>query len=71
MAGKDVVFKITLQSFKRAPELNDDWVAKNTEYKTVEEYREGKKKLLQEMQNRWQTAFFTRRHGIRFMKLQR
>lgn len=48
MAGKDVVFKITLQSFKRAPELNDDWVAKNTEYKTVEEYREGKKKLLQE-----------------------
>lgn len=48
MSGKDVVFKITLQSFKRAPELNDDWVAKNTEYKTVEEYREGKKKLLQE-----------------------
>ena len=48
LAGKDVVFKITLQSFKRAPELNDDWVAKNTEYKTVEEYREGKKKLLQE-----------------------
>ncbi len=35
MAGKDVVFKITLQSFKRAPELNDDWVAKNTDFKTV------------------------------------
>lgn len=48
MAGKDVVFKITLQSFKRAPELNDDWVAKNTDYKTVDEYKEGKKKTLQE-----------------------
>lgn len=47
MAGKDVVFKITLQSFKRAPELNDDWVAKNTDFKTVEEYKENKKKLLQ------------------------
>lgn len=48
MSGKDVVFKITLQSFKRAPELNDDWVAKNTDFKTVEEYKEDKKKLLQE-----------------------
>ena len=48
MAGKDVVFKITLQSFKRALELNDDWVAKNTDFKTVEEYKEDKKKLLQE-----------------------
>lgn len=47
MAGKDVVFKITLQSFKRAPELNDDWVAKNTDLKTVEEYKEDKKKFLQ------------------------
>ena len=47
MSGKDVVFKITLQSFKRAPELNDDWVAKNTDFKTVEEYKEDKKKLLQ------------------------
>ena len=47
MAGKDVVFKITLQSFKRAPELNDDWVAKNTDFKTVEEYKEDKKKFLQ------------------------
>lgn len=48
MSGEDVVFKITLQSFKRAPELNDDWVAKNTDFKTVEEYKEDKKKLLQE-----------------------
>lgn len=47
MAGKDVVFKITLQSFKRALELNDDWVAKNTDFKTVEEYKEDKKKFLQ------------------------
>lgn len=50
MSGKEVVFKITLQSFKRAPELNDDWVTENTEFKTVEEYKENKKKLLQESQ---------------------
>ena len=30
LAGQEVVFKVTLQSFKRAPELTDTWVAKNT-----------------------------------------
>ena len=39
LAGQEVVFKVTLQSFKRAPELTDDWVAKNTDCKTAEEYR--------------------------------
>ena len=39
LAGQDVVFKVTLQSFKRAPELTDDWAAKNTDCKTAEEYR--------------------------------
>lgn len=39
LAGQEVVFKVTLQSFKRAPELTDDWAAKNTDCKTVEEYR--------------------------------
>ena len=38
-AGQEVVFKVTLQSFKRAPELTDDWAAKNTDCKTAEEYR--------------------------------
>lgn len=39
LAGQEVVFKVTLQSFKRAPELTDDWTAKNTDCKTAEEYR--------------------------------
>lgn len=39
LAGQEVVFKVTLQSFKRAPELTDDWVAKNTDCKTTEDYK--------------------------------
>lgn len=35
LAGQEVVFKVTLQSFKRAPELTDTWVAKNTDCKSV------------------------------------
>lgn len=48
LAGQDVVFKITLQNFRRAQELSDAWVAKNTEYTTVDEYRAGMKKQLEE-----------------------
>lgn len=51
MAGKDVVFKITLQSFRRAAELTDEWVTKNTDYKNVKEYKEERKKTLQEYAN--------------------
>ena len=43
LAGKEAVFKITLQSFKRPAQLTDEWVAKNTDYSTVEEYRAGVK----------------------------
>lgn len=39
LAGQEVVFKVTLQSFKRAPELTDDWAAKNTDCKTAEDYK--------------------------------
>lgn len=39
LAGQDAVFQITVQSFKRPPELTDDWVAANTDYKTVDEYK--------------------------------
>lgn len=28
-----------MQSFKRPPELTDDWVAANTDYKTIDEYK--------------------------------
>ncbi|MFQ7553333.1 MAG: hypothetical protein ACLRMZ_27400 [Blautia marasmi] len=36
LAGQDAVFQITVQSFKRPPELTDDWVAANTDYKTID-----------------------------------
>ena len=39
LAGQEVVFKVTLQSFKRAPELTDTWVAKNTDCKNVDDYK--------------------------------
>ena len=39
LAGKEAVFQITVQSFKRPPELTDAWVAANTDYKTADEYR--------------------------------
>ncbi len=48
VAGKPVVFKVTLQKFTRPSELNDEWVAANTEYKTVDEYRAAVKKELEE-----------------------
>lgn len=48
MAGADVVFKITLQNFRRTPELSEEWVAANTDYKTIEEYREGTRQKLTE-----------------------
>ncbi|MDC7291617.1 trigger factor [Blautia schinkii] len=48
LAGQDVVFKVTLQNFRRAQELSDAWVAKNTEYTTVDDYRAGMRKELEE-----------------------
>ena len=39
LAGQDAVFQITVQSFKRPPELTDDWVAANTDCKTIDEYK--------------------------------
>ena len=47
VAGKAVVFTITLQKFTRPAELTDEWVAANTDYKTVDEYRAGVKKELE------------------------
>lgn len=48
LAGQDVVFKITLQSFRRAGEFNDAWVAENSDYKTTAEYRENTRKTMEE-----------------------
>lgn len=47
LAGKKADYKVTVQNVRRAPELTDEWVTKNTDYTTVEEYREGTCKTLE------------------------
>lgn len=38
--GKDAVFTVTINSIKRADkEISDEWVAKNSDFKTVDEYK--------------------------------
>ncbi|MFV0529415.1 MAG: trigger factor [Lachnospiraceae bacterium] len=41
LAGKDTVFTVTLNSISVTPELTDEWVAANTDYETVDEYKAG------------------------------
>ena len=41
LAGKKADYKVTVQNVRRAPELTEEGVTKNTDYTTVEEYREG------------------------------
>ena len=48
LAGKTAVYKVTVQNVRRAGELNDEWVAKNTDYTTVEEYRDSVRSQLEE-----------------------
>lgn len=47
LAGKKADYKVTVQNVRRAPELTDEWVTKNTDCTTVEEYREGTRKTLE------------------------
>lgn len=51
LAGQDVKFRITLQSFKRPAELTEEWVTANTDYESIEDYRAGVKSDLQEYAN--------------------
>lgn len=48
VAGKEVVYKVTVQNVRRAPELTDEWVTKNTDYTTVDEYKDGVYNKLEE-----------------------
>lgn len=48
LAGKAVVFKVTLQKAVRKAELTEDWVTANTDYKSVDEYKASVKKNLEE-----------------------
>lgn len=49
VAGKPVQFKVTINSISvvTVPELTDDYVKENTEYKTVDEYKESIRKSLE------------------------
>ena len=53
LIGKNVVFTVTVNAFTRPAEnidgweLDDAWVAENTDYSTVEEYRAGKRAELE------------------------
>ena len=48
MAGQNVSYKVTVQNVRRAAELTDEWVAKNTDYTTVDEYKEGVRAQLEQ-----------------------
>lgn len=49
-AGKDADFKVTVNAVQEinVPELNDDYCKKYTDYDTVDEYRAGVRKELEE-----------------------
>lgn len=51
LSGEPVVFKVTLQKFTRTSELTDEWVASNTDYETVDEYRKSVKENLEKQAN--------------------
>lgn len=47
LSGKEAVFKVTLQKFTRPSELTDEWVASNTDYKTVDDYKKSVRENLE------------------------
>ena len=50
LAGKQAIFKVTIQGIrhKELPELTDEYVAANSEYKTVAEIKEAYRKRMEE-----------------------
>lgn len=48
LVGKSAVYQVTVQSIRRTPELTDEWVAANTDSKTVAEYRAAVQKELED-----------------------
>lgn len=56
LAGQDVVFEVTINSISQPPELTDTWAASNTDYDTVEDYRNAQKESLeQEAENEYES----------------
>ncbi len=47
MQGKAVQFKVKINNISQPPQLTDEWVAANTDYKTVEEFRTAQKETMQ------------------------
>lgn len=47
LAGQAVVFTVKVNMIKTTPELTEDWVKENTEYDSVEKYKEGVRKDLE------------------------
>ena len=56
LAGKPVVFHVTINHIKKAPELTDELVAEISEYKTVAKYREFIKTALTEQEKSMQDS---------------
>ncbi|MGI6005875.1 MAG: trigger factor [Ruminococcus sp.] len=49
LAGKDVVFTVTINAIKRPlTEITEEWVAANSDYTTIEEYRDSIRQDLEE-----------------------
>lgn len=46
-SGKAVQFKVKINKISAPPALTDEWVAANTEFKTVEEFRNAQKEAIQ------------------------
>lgn len=56
LAGKPVVFKVTINSISEPATLTDEWAAANTDYNTAEEYRNAQKEsLIQESSNEYES----------------
>ena len=69
LAGKSAVYQVTVQSIRRTPELTDEWVAANTDSKTVAEYRAAVQKELEDGVNEAaENQALCRMHGTRFLK---
>lgn len=43
LAGKDVVFTVTINAIMRPQELTEEWVQENTDYSSIDEYRQAQR----------------------------
>lgn len=47
VAGKDVVFTVTINAIMRPQELTDEWVQENTDYSNIDEYRQAQREQME------------------------